>query len=556
MTVETTPQERRITVIALLIVLLLSALDQNVVGTAMPRIVAQFKGLSLYAWITTIYLLTSTVTVPIWGKLGDLYGRKLILLVGVIIFLAGSWLCGLTGTFGDLPLIGGPMPQLIAARGVQGVGGGALFTSAFAVMADLYPPRERGKLSGYFGGMFGLASILGPVVGGALTEHGTTTIGDVVIEGWRWCFYVNLPLGVLALFMIWTKTPALKAGRGGKIDFLGAILVMTAFVPLLIALSSGGHEYAWDSPRILTLFAIFGVSLLLFIVVELFFPEPLLPLGLFKTPVFTWSNIAAFIMNMAFMGVVLFIALYLQLGLGVAPTKSGLAMLPLLVGLIASAILSGRMVTTTGRYKPMMIGGALCIILGIFLLTQIDAHTGLWDIIGRMLVLGIGLGPAQGLFSVAIQNAVPMDKIGVATSSSQFFRQIGATVGAAIFGAIMTQSLAHQMTKVTAAGGTPMTLDKLQAMFVANAAAGQHAHTIVLDPRIRGAFAAAMSEVFMAGLVIAVLGFVAVLFVPELPLRSRLPGQQRAEPVAEPGEGAVPGELGEGPAPDAPPAQS
>lgn len=541
MTAETNPQERRITIIALLIVLLLSALDQNVVGTAMPRIVAQFKGLSLYSWITTVYLLTSTVTVPIWGKLGDLFGRKLILLVGTLVFLLGSWLCGLSGEVERLPLLGGGMTQLIAFRGLQGLGGGALFTSAFAVMADLYPPRERGKLSGYFGGVFGLASVLGPVVGGALTEHGTLDLGGFVVEGWRWCFYVNLPLGALALFMIWTKTPALKAGRGGKIDWLGAILIFCAFVPLLLALSWGGHDYPWDSQMILGLFAGAAVSLLLFLIVEMFTIEPILPLGLFKIPVFTISNIAAFIINMAFMGVVLFIALYLQLGIGVSPTNSGLAMLPLLVGLIASAMISGRMVTKTGRYKPMMILGGVCLVAGIFLLTHIDQHTTLFGVIWRMLVLGIGLGPAQGLFSVAVQNAVPMDKIGVATSSSQFFRQIGATVGAAIFGAVMTQSLAAQMAKVTAAGGKPMTLDQLQALVVANGAKGSAAKAVVVDPFVRTAFSNAMVDVFYVGLGIAIVGFIAVLLVPELPLRGRGPEAPKphAEPVAEPGEGAT-----------------
>jgi EmrB/QacA subfamily drug resistance transporter len=545
MTVETTPQERRITIVALLIVLLMSALDQNVVGTAMPRIVAQFQGLNLYSWITTIYLLTSTVTVPIWGKLGDLYGRKGILLIGTVVFLIGSWLCGVAGEFGHLPLLGGGMTQLIAARGLQGIGGGALMTSTFAVMADLYPPRERGKLSGYFGGMFGVAALVGPVLGGALTDYGTTDLGGFVIEGWRWCFYVNLPLGALALFMIWAKTPALKGGRGGKIDYLGTILILAAFVPLLLALSWGGHTYPWDSQPMLILFGVSAVSLIGFLVNELFFPEPLLPLGLFKTPVFSWSNTAAFIINMAFMGVMLFVALYIQIGLGVPPTRSGIAILPLLVGLIGAAIISGRIVTKTGRYKPMMIFGSICLVGGLFLLTRIDAHTSLIGVMVRMFVLGVGLGPSQGLFSVAIQNAVPMDKIGVATSASQFFRQIGATVGAAVFGAIMTQSLTKEMQKVATAGGKPMTFDTLQQMFMKNAAAGHHAKAIVLDPLVRGAFAAAMADVFMAGLVIAVLGFLTVLFIPELPMRSRLPDQQKAEPLAEPGEGAGAGELGE-----------
>ena len=551
MTVEATPQERRITIIALLIVLLMSAMDQNVVGTAMPRIVAQFSGLDLYPWITTIYLLTSTVTVPIWGKLGDLYGRKGILLIGTLTFLVGSWLCGLSGEFGRLPLLGGGMTQLIAARGLQGIGGGALMTSTFAIMADLYPPRERGKLSGYFGSTFGVAALLGPVVGGALTDYGTTDFGGWVIEGWRWCFYVNLPLGALALFMIWAKTPALKAGRGGRVDYLGALFILTAIVPLLVALSLGGHTLAWDSQPILILFAIFGGSLLLFLITERFFPEPLLPLGLFKTPVFSWSNAAAFIVNMAFMGAMLYIVFYIQVGLGVPPTQSGLAILPLLVGVIGAAIVSGRVVTKTGRYKPMMIIGGLCLIAGLFFLTRIDSHTSLIDVMLRMLLLGVGLGPSQGLFSVAIQNAVPMDKIGVATSSAQFFRQIGATVGAAIFGAIMNDSLANEMRKVAQAGGKVMTFDDLQRLFLQNAAKGQHAKAIVLAPNVRAAFAAAMADVFMAGLIISVLALIVTLFIPELPMRGRAPGQQKAEPFAEPGEGAVAGELGEDAAPRA-----
>ena len=538
MTAETTPQERRVTMTALLIVLFLSALDQNVVGTAMPRIVAQFNGLNLYAWTTTVYLLTSTVTVPIWGKLGDLYGRKHVLVWGVGLFLAGSWLCGLSGEAASLPLLGGGMTQLIAFRGLQGIGGGALFTSAFAVMADLYPPRERGKLSGYFGSVFGLASILGPVLGGALTEHGSVDLGGWAIEGWRWCFYVNLPLGALALFMILAKTPALRAGRGGRIDWLGAILILTAFVPLLLALSWGGHDYGWGSETILSLFAVTAVSLALFIAVEARAPEPILPLNLFKVPTFLWANVAAFIINMAFMGVVLFIALYLQLGLGIAPTRSGLALLPMLFGLLLAAITSGRLVTRTGRYKPMMLGGAALIVVGTFLLTRIDSHSSLLDIMLRLFVLGMGLGPAQGLFSMAVQNAVPVERIGVATSSSQFFRQIGATVGAAVFGAIMTQSLAARMGMVASAGGRAMTLDQLQGLVIANSALGHNARAVALDPRVREAFSSAMVDVFWAGLAIAVLGLIATFAVPELPLRSRLPGQQASEPVAEPGEGA------------------
>ncbi len=539
MTAQATPEERRITVAALLIVLLLSALDQTVVSTAMPRIVAELHGLELYAWVSTIYLLTSTVMVPIWGKLGDLYGRKRVLIIGVLIFVLASWLCGLSGEFGDLPLLGDGMTQLIWFRGLQGIGGGALFTSAFAIVADLYPPRERGKLSGYFGGMFGIASLLGPVIGGALTEHGTVDFGGFVVEGWRWCFYVNLPLSMLALFMIATKTPALSKGRGGKIDAWGAALVLTAFVPLLLALSWGGHDYAWTSPLVLGLLATFAVSLLLFIAVEAKATEPIVPLGLFKAPAFTWANIAAFIISMSFMGTVIFLPLYLQLGLGIPATESGLIMLPLMFGLILSAMVSGRMVTQTGRYKPFMLGGAVLLCGGLFLLTSLSKDTTLFDIGWRLFVLGLGLGPAQGLFALASQNAVPPSQIGVATSSAQFFRQIGGTVGAAVFGAVMTSALAVHMGRITAPGGARLTLDALQNLALSAAAEGAGSHATLVAPAIRAAFSAAMVDVIYTGLVIAVLGLVAILFIPEIPLRQTMPGQQEphAEPVAEPGEG-------------------
>jgi EmrB/QacA subfamily drug resistance transporter len=524
MTAAATAQERRVTVIALLIVIFLSALDQTVVSTAMPKIVAGLKGLDLYSWVTTIYLLSSTVMVPIWGKLGDQWGRKRVLITGVLIFVLGSWLCGLSGSLG--PVFGaGGMVQLIAFRGLQGIGGGALFVSAFAVIADLYPPRERGKLAGLFGATFGLASILGPLIGGFLTEHGATQLGGVVIEGWRWVFYINLPVAAAALFMIAAKTPALGRGKGGRIDILGAVLVLTAFVPLLLALSWGGHAYAWDSPRVLTLFAVTAVSLVLFVIVERLAPEPILPLELFRNRVFTASNAAAFIVNMAFMGVITFLPLYLQLGLGVPATQSGFVLLPMMVGLILAATVSGRVVTKTGRYKPMMIFGGGLLLVSIFLMTRLDAHTTALDVSWRVFLLGVALGPAQSLFSVAVQNAAPLDRIGVVTSSSQFFRQIGATVGTAVFGAILIQALAGG-----AAGG--LTLDALQKKMALSAAAGRGA---AIPPALRDGLTHGMIAVFWCGVAIAGAGLLAILAVPELPMRGR--AIPPPEPVAEPGEG-------------------
>ena len=528
-------EARRITVIALVIVLLLGALDQTIVSTAMPRIVAQLQGLSLYAWVTTVYLLSSTVMVPIWGKLGDLFGRKIILIWGVSIFILGSALCGLSGEFGELPVLGGGMTQLIVFRGLQGIGGGALFTSAFAVIADLYPPRDRGKLSGYFGAVFGLASIVGPVIGGFLTEHGTTHLGGITIAGWRWVFYVNLPLSALALFMIVAKTPSLKAGRGGKVDILGALLVVAAFVPLLLALSWGGHQYAWTSPTILGLLATTIVALALFILVELRFSEPLLPLGLFRNKVFSLGNGAAFVISMAFFGAITFVPLYLQLGAGISATNSGMLMLPMMFGLILSSTISGRLVTKIGRYKPMMLFGAVALLTGVFLMTRLTPATTPMGVAWRMFVLGLGLGPSQGLFALAIQNAVPMERLGVATSSSQFFRQIGSTVGVAVFGAVMTQALAAEVAKAGGGTAASVSLDKLQALAAAQAANGPGASAVAVDPLLRLAFSRAIVDLFWAAGAIAFIGLVLIVLIPEIPLRRH----GRSEAVAEPGEGVA-----------------
>ena len=525
-------EARRITVIALVIVLLLGALDQTIVSTAMPRIVAELQGLSLYAWVTTVYLLSSTVMVPIWGKLGDLFGRKIVLIWGVSIFILGSALCGLAGEVGDLPVLGGGMTQLIVFRGLQGIGGGALFTSAFAVIADLYPPRDRGKMSGYFGAVFGLASVIGPLVGGFLTQHGTVSLGGVTIAGWRWVFYVNLPLSALALFMIIARTPILKAGKGGRIDFLGALLVVAAFVPLLLALSWGGHQYPWDSPTILGLLAVTVTSLALFVFVELKVPEPLLPLDLFRNKVFSLGNAAAFVISMSFFGAITFVPLYLQLGLGISATASGMGMLPMMLGLILSATISGRMVTRTGRYKPMMLFGATMLLVGVLLMTRLTPQTTLLGVAWRMFVLGVGLGPAQGLFALAVQNAVPMERLGVATSSSQFFRQIGSTVGVAVFGAVMTQALAAEFAKAGGGTGSMVSLDKLQAL-AAQQALHSGAGALPADPLLRVAFSRAIVDLFWVGGAIALVGLILITLLPELPLRQH----RHVEPVAEPGEG-------------------
>jgi EmrB/QacA subfamily drug resistance transporter len=536
-----TSDERRLTLTALMIVFLLGALDQTIVSTAMPRIVAQLHGLNLYAWVTTSYLLTSTVMVPIWGKLSDLHGRKPVLLSGVGIFLVGSWLSGLSGEFGSLPLLGGGMSQLIVFRAIQGIGGGALFTTAFAIIADLFEPRERGKFSGLFGATFGLASVIGPVVGGFFTEHATVHPFGHVIEGWRFIFYLNLPLSLLSMFMIVVKMPKLQHRGGGAIDYLGAALIILSFVPLLLAMSWGGHDYPWASPQIIGLLAFSALSLSTLVFVELRVPEPIVPMELFSNRVYSTANAASFIVNMAFMGVVTFLPLFMQVGQGVAATKSGLALLPMMFGLIFASTVTGFLVSKTGLYKPFMLGGAAILMVGVFLLTSIGPDTSLVGIGWRLLIVGLGLGPSQSLYSLAIQNAVPPHQIGVATSGSQFFRQIGSTIGVALFGALLTHDISDELARRAPpeVAGVHQSVDigKLQAMALAQAAPPEvRAKSPPVSPAMleatRQSFAVSIVNVFQVALAVIGLGAVIIVFIPAVPMRPRAERMAEAEAAA------------------------
>ncbi|HEY0940858.1 MAG TPA: MDR family MFS transporter [Steroidobacter sp.] len=444
---QITPAERRLTLAALAVVVLLSALDQTIVATAMPRIIEELQGLSMYAWVTTAYLLTSTVSVPLYGKLSDQYGRKPILIGGVLLFLVGSALCGLSGELGSLPVLGDGMMQLIVFRALQGLGAGALMTVSFAVMADMYPPRERGKLFGVFGSVFGLATMVGPFIGGFFTDHGSVTLGGYDIAGWRWVFYVNLPLGALALFMIVYRMPALRKGGGGAIDYLGAVLIVLTAATALLALSLGGTQYAWDSPEIVGLFAMSAVALAIFLWVEQRAREPILSLHLFGIPAFRMATLAAFVMSMSFLGVVMFMPLYMQLVQGASATQSGVYLMPLILAMIFSSVGSGRLVTRTGKYKVFMVTGGVLLVAGVVSLTGIGPDTTQGDLAWRLALTGLGLGPAQNLFSLVIQNAAPANQIGVATSMSQFSRQIGSTVGVAMFGTFLTHALTTELPK-------------------------------------------------------------------------------------------------------------
>lgn len=508
-----TETERRVTIAGVIIVFLLSALDQTIVATAMPRIISELHGLALYSWVTTAYLLTSTVMVPIWGKLGDLYGRKPILLASIGFFLLGSWLSGLSGEFGDLPVLGGGITQLIVFRAIQGIGGGGLFTTAFAIIGDLYPPRERAKLGGLFGAVFGLSSTVGPLVGGWFTDHGTVELLGRTVAGWRWVFYVNLPLSLLSLFMILFKMPRMSHQAKGRIDFIGAGLIIATVVPLLLALTYGGHTHPWISPVVLGLFAAAAAGLALYIVAERFASDPILPMELFRNRVFTTANLAGFLIAMSFMSTVSFLPLFLQLGQGVKATTSGLSTLPLMGGLMLSSIVCGRLVARTGFYRPFMLGGVAVTGFGIFLLSRMSVETSVGDFCLRMAVLGVGLGPGQSLFAMAIQNALPPQQMGVSTSSSQFFRQIGSTIGVALFGTVLTNNLSSGLGKVMPG----VDIGALQGL----ALAGQTGAAPVLPRFVRVIIADAITHTFSLGLYVVAASFLIVLLIPHVPLRDR-----------------------------------
>ncbi len=533
-----TSAERRLRLMAVLIVLFLSALDQTIVSTAMPRIIAELSGLERIAWVGTAYLLTATVMVPIYGKLGDIYGRRPVLVFGVVTFLAGSMLCGLAGEFGSLPLIGDGMNQLIVCRGLQGLGAGALTTGAFATVADIAPPAERGKYVGWFGAMYGLASIGGPVIGGALTDHATTAFFGHIISGWRFVFYVNLPLGAVALWVLATHFPPGERGGAKRIDWLGSALIVASFVPLLLALSWGGHAPGWGAPRVIIGFVVAAIAMAGFLWSSRGNPDAVVPLDLFTNPVIGRSNLALFLINLGFTGLVMFWPLYIQIVRGAAATESGLAMLPLMGGVLIGSMGSGQVARRTQQYKPVLIGGGLITLLGIALMLGVTRDTPTWSMLMRMGVVGLGLGPAQGMFTLAIQSAVPHARVGVATASAQFFRQVGSTVGVAVFGALLTMQLAHELPRRAPELASSAAVDLSQAQRLAMdrpALAVELARRGIADasaPRrvqrgLADSFGSAIESLFPVTLGLMLIALIVTLTVPARRLRGR------GEPVIE-----------------------
>ncbi len=405
--------------------LFLAALDQTIVATALPAIIEDLNGLNLLAWVSTGYLLASTAMVPIYGKLSDLYGRRIILLWGILVFLAGSVLCGIAGT----------MMELIVYRVVQGIGAAALTSTAFAIPADLFTPAERPRYMGIFGAVFGLSSVLGPYLGGFLTDNWS----------WRWVFYVNMPVGAVALAFIILKMPKLASGLKAPIDWLGTVLLIVGVVPLLLGLTLDKSTHGWTSPLILGLFALAFVATALFLFVESRAASPIISLDLFRNRTFSVTVVASVLNGAAFFGAILFLSLFMVNVLGLSATAGGTALIPLTLSLVVGSILSSALVHRVGRYKPMILVGFAIMLVGFFLLSQMDMSVTRWGVTWRMIVLGLGIGPALPLLNLALQNAVPFDKVGSATASRQFFQQLGQALGAAIFGVILTTTLTGQI---------------------------------------------------------------------------------------------------------------
>jgi EmrB/QacA subfamily drug resistance transporter len=448
---ELSNRDKVLTMIGVMLAMFLGALDQTIVSTALPKIVEDLHGLDRYAWVATTYLLASTVLVPIYGKLADMFSKKNIELWAVSLFLIGSMLCGLAGEFGRLPILGDGMSQLIIFRAIQGLGGAGLFSLAFIIVADLFPPNVRGKYQGFIGAVFGIASVLGPWVGGLLTDYGGTIIPG--IAGWRWIFYVNLPFGILALWFIATKMPKLlPKGEKRQLDYVSAFFLITALVPLVLALQLNKTTYPWGGRVTLSLLAIAAVMLSLFVIRSLRSSNPILDLSLFKNRVFTTANLAGFLLGAGFLCLIIFLPLFMVNVLGVSATRSGLSILPLSLAMVFGAIMSGQLVSRIGRYKELMLGGGIILAIGMFLLSRLNVDTPYWQVTLYMVICGIGIGPSLPLYTLAIQNAVDVRKLGQATSASQFFRQIGGTIGAAIMGTVLASGLSASFSNATIPG--------------------------------------------------------------------------------------------------------
>ncbi len=471
----------------------LAALDMSIVGVAMPRILSELHGLNHLSWVVTAYLLTSTASTPLWGKFSDLHGRGKSFQLCIGTFLIGSILCGLSHQ----------MWHIIAARAVQGIGGGGLMAIALAIIGDVIPPRDRGRYQGFFGAVFGTSSVIGPLLGGWLTDG----------PGWRWIFWINIPFGVAAMVIVGMVFHVPQQRREHRLDYLGAGVIVASVTCLLLYLNWAGKFYGWADPRSL---AFLGVSLalaVLFVMVERRAQEPIIPLGLVKNSIFSVGGLYSFLLGMAMFGAIIFLPMYLQTVQGMSPTQAGLAMIPMVVGIAGTSIYTGKRVSRTGRYKIYPIVGSVLLVVAQLLLSRVHAETAYLQLGASTLVLGVALGCSMQTVMVAVQNAVPRPHMGTATSATMFFRQTGSAVGTGMFGAILTWRWSHHLIDAVGAGVAGQ-VDTNNLAMVRHLPEPLRHHVL-------NSFAQAMDDVFLAGIPVAVAALVCAVLLKEIPLQSR-----------------------------------
>lgn len=505
--------------------MLLAALDQTIVSTALKRIVEDFNGLEHYSWVVTAYLLTSTAATPLYGKISDIYGRRHVFQFAILAFLVGSLLSGAAQSMG----------QLIAFRAVQGIGAGGLMAMTFAIIGDIIPPRERGRYQGYFGAVWGLSSVAGPLLGGFFSDQ-ATLLGT---DGWRWIFYINLPFGIAALVItsIVLHVPSVRVNH--SIDYPGATLMVSGTSSLLMALSYAGPTFGWTDTLTLVYAGVGVVLTVLFIWWESRAAEPILSLSLFKNQVFTVTSIVGFIVGAGMFGAIVMLPLYLQVVKGATATESGLQLLPMMLGIVSMSIYSGKKISSSGRYRMFPIVGALFMTFGILALTRLAIDTAYWQLAIVMVFIGWGLGASMQPLVIAVQNAVEFKDMGIATSASTFFRSLGSVVGTAVFGAILSEKLHDHLTSqfTALAAAHPDLVKNFDPSQMAGFSSNTQA-VATLPPAIKTAvlqaFVDTFHNVFWAAAPVTLLAFLFALRIPEIALLTdKEHAQARADAAAE-----------------------